>query len=156
MSFIKQVISQYQVDANIIAVELTETAIFRDKLAVLDSLTQLEDYHISIHLDDFGTGYSSLSYLNSFPISAIKIDKSFVSRIPDSHREERLVKALILMARELKIMVIAEGVEQVEQIDYLRDKGCDYAQGYYFNKALPNSEATEILRQLYPLKNPMD
>ncbi|MES9888584.1 MAG: EAL domain-containing protein [Candidatus Sedimenticola sp. 6PFRAG1] len=154
VEFMKQLVSQYQVDAGHIAVELTETAIFRDKFAVLDSLTQLKDGCISIHLDDFGTGYSSLSYLNSFPISAIKIDKSFVSKIDAGEREERLVNTLILMARELDIKVIAEGVERANQLDYLMQRGCDYAQGYYIDMPLKEGQATEILTSLYPLKKP--
>ncbi|MEJ1394955.1 MAG: EAL domain-containing protein [Candidatus Sedimenticola sp. (ex Thyasira tokunagai)] len=156
IGFMKQEIAQYQLDASYIAVELTETAIFRDKLAVLDSLTQLKDCSISIHLDDFGTGYSSLSYLSVFPISAIKIDKSFVSKIADSQREERLVNTLILLAGELDIKVIAEGVEKAEQMNYLRARACDYAQGYYINKPLPANEATEILSELYSVNRSVD
>lgn len=150
----KQVIAQYQVNASHIAVELTETAIFRDKYVVLNYLTQLKNSCISIHLDDFGTGYSSLSYLSSFPISAIKIDRSFVSKIAAGEREERLVNTLILMARELDINVIAEGVETSGQLDFLKQRSCDHAQGYFINQPLPEVKATEILRDLYPYKKP--
>lgn len=149
IDWIKQVIDEYLLDPQSIAIELTETAIFKDKVAVLDSLTKLHERMVNIHLDDFGTGYSSLSYLNDFPINAIKIDRSFITNLKPGTREERLVKTLILMARELDIRVIAEGVEQAEQLEYLAEKSCDYAQGFYINRPMPAAKVTALLASQY-------
>ncbi|MES9961561.1 MAG: EAL domain-containing protein [Sedimenticola sp.] len=149
IDWMKQVIAERNVEPRHVAIELTETAIFRDRFAVLNSLTRLRDAQVSIHLDDFGTGYSSLSYLNNFPINAIKIDRSFISALQPGSRQERLVSTLILMARELEIQVIAEGVEQDNQLQYLKEKSCDFAQGYHIGRPLPEAQATELLADAY-------
>ncbi|OQX33001.1 MAG: hypothetical protein B0D96_12435, partial [Candidatus Sedimenticola endophacoides] len=138
-------LGEYALPASRLAIELTETAIFQDRIAVLSALTRLRDSGISIHLDDFGTGYSSLSYLGSFPISAIKIDRSFISAMRPGGRHERMVGSLITMARELDILVIAEGVEQARQFEYLRRKGCDFAQGFHIGRPEPAVRATGLL-----------
>ncbi|MET0012281.1 MAG: EAL domain-containing protein [Sedimenticola sp.] len=150
IDWMKQVIAERNVEPRHVAIELTETAIFRDRFAVLSSLTRLRDAQVSIHLDDFGTGYSSLSYLNNFPINAIKIDRSFISALQPGSRQERLVSTLILMARELEIQVIAEGVEQDDQLQYLKSKCCDFAQGYHIGRPLPEAQASELLADAYP------
>ncbi|MEW7980109.1 MAG: EAL domain-containing protein [Candidatus Sedimenticola endophacoides] len=138
-------LGEYGLPASRLAIELTETAIFQDRIAVLSALTRLRDSGISIHLDDFGTGYSSLSYLGSFPISAIKIDRSSISAMRPGGRHERMVGSLITMARELDILVIAEGVEQARQLEYLRRKGCDFAQGFHIGRPESAVHATRRL-----------
>jgi diguanylate cyclase (GGDEF)-like protein/PAS domain S-box-containing protein len=149
---VSQSIGDLGVDPTHLAIELTETAIFRDRLAVLDYLTRLSDMQISIYLDDFGTGYSSLSYLNSYPIDAIKIDRSFVVALSPDSREAQLVNTLILMARELGVKVIAEGVEAEMLLDYLLSRGCDYIQGFVVHRPMPALAATRLLSGQYPVR----
>lgn len=97
-------------------------------------MKQLTDIGITISLDDFGTGYSSLSYLSQLPINAIKIDASFVANIPGKERDCRLVSGIISMAQSLGLDIVAEGVEDIEQEQFLKDNGCHVIQGYLYSK----------------------
>jgi diguanylate cyclase (GGDEF)-like protein/PAS domain S-box-containing protein len=138
-------IEETGVDPAHLTIELTETAIFRDRTIVMGDLQRLRAMHVGISLDDFGTGYSSLSFLNTFPIDAIKIDQSFVMGMAAGTREAQLVDTLILMGRELGIKVIAEGVERADLLKHLRERGCDYAQGFFLGRPMPAAQATAML-----------
>jgi EAL domain-containing protein (putative c-di-GMP-specific phosphodiesterase class I) len=105
---------------------------------------------VQVALDDFGTGYSSLSYLQKFPIDALKIDQSFVSQITATSAETSIVTAVISMAQNLKLRVIAEGVETIEQKDFLQAHDCDEAQGYYFSRPVPPEQFAKLLRTGIP------
>jgi EAL domain-containing protein (putative c-di-GMP-specific phosphodiesterase class I) len=144
---ISQIMAAQDVNPSHIAIELTETAIFRDRQAVQEYLRRLKALNMLIYLDDFGTGYSSLSYLNSFPIDAIKIDRSFVSGLATDKRKKQLVNMMVLLAQELGISVIAEGVETGEVLDYLKTRTCGYAQGYFIQRPMPATEATRLLSE---------
>jgi EAL domain-containing protein (putative c-di-GMP-specific phosphodiesterase class I) len=100
---------------------------------------------MGIAIDDFGTGYSSLSYITSFPISKIKIDKSFVSKLPNDKNALAVVTAIIGLANSLNLKVVAEGIETPEQLECLAKLGCRYGQGYLFSKPVPAIEATKLL-----------
>ena len=108
-------------------------------------LSELKADGVHLHLDDFGTGYSSLSYLHRFRVDALKIDRSFVSQIGAAGESSALVRTILTMARNFEIVVVAEGVETLEQLGHLRALGCDRAQGHYFAEALDRDNVAALL-----------
>jgi diguanylate cyclase (GGDEF)-like protein/PAS domain S-box-containing protein len=126
-------------------VEITEGMVMQNVESTMQMLGQLQALGIAISLDDFGTGYSSLSYLHRFPISTLKIDQSFVSSMSNNQESLEIVRTILGLARNLKMEVIAEGVETLEQAVELRAMNCDYGQGYYFSKALNANSAVRFL-----------
>ncbi|MBD2482892.1 bifunctional diguanylate cyclase/phosphodiesterase [Planktothrix sp. FACHB-1365] len=129
-------------------IELTESVLM-DNQTTLEGIAQLKSYHIGLSIDDFGTGYSSLSYLHRFPLDTLKIDRSFIQNIGERGRETEIVLAIISLAHNLGMDVVAEGVETEEQLNQLRLFNCEYGQGYLFSKPL-SSEATEALLRSNP------
>lgn len=121
--------------------ELTEASVIEDRTHTLSVLRQIRAFGVSIVMDDYGTGYSSLSTLQTFPFDKLKIDRSFVSDLTESRQSAAIVKATILLSRELGLSVVAEGVETAEQLAFLSGEGCTEAQGYFFGKPQPASEA---------------
>lgn len=138
--------TMYQISGDQLELELTESSLLENSLHVLDFLSKIKQRNISISLDDFGMGYSSLAYLSQYPIDKLKIDKAFISRIGDQ-KEEAIVNAIIAMGKAMGMNLIAEGVETVDQLNYLQQHGCDVLQGFYFSKALTALETTAYLRQ---------
>jgi diguanylate cyclase (GGDEF)-like protein/PAS domain S-box-containing protein len=128
-------------------IELTESLFMSEVTPAVDLLHRMKALGVNLSIDDFGTGYSSLSYLSRFPIDVLKIDRSFVADILDDVNDAAIVTSIIALAHNLKLSVIAEGVETVEQLDYLRSQGCDEMQGYYFSRPLPAPEFEQLLRE---------
>ena len=126
--------------------EITESAIMKDAALTVERLQLLHELGARFAIDDFGTGYSSLSYLRHFPISTLKVDKSFIQDLADDESDAEIVRTIIAMAHSLKLQVMAEGVETAEQAALLRAFGCDAAQGYYFSRPLPADEVEPWLR----------
>ena len=126
--------------------ELTESVLMTQVAATASVLQVLREKGVQVSVDDFGTGYSSLSYLRKFPIDALKIDQSFVRQITTEGDDASLVTAVINMARSLKLRVIAEGVETLEELTFLQSQLCDEAQGYYFSRPVLPQEFAELLR----------
>ena len=133
-----------------IVVEITEGILMESSQSVINNLFKLRDQNINIAIDDFGTGYSSLSYLKKFDVDFLKIDQSFIKNMTTEPNDIALVQAIIVMAHQLGIKVIAEGIETEEQRNILVDAGCDYGQGFYFSKAL---ELKDLLVFLDDWKN---
>jgi EAL domain-containing protein (putative c-di-GMP-specific phosphodiesterase class I) len=126
-------------------VEVTESLIMRDLGRSIDKMRELEAMGVALSIDDFGTGYSSLSALKSFPISRLKIDKSFVADLADSPDDQAIAMAVISLGHKLDLRVIAEGVETEQQRDFLRANDCDEMQGYLFSRPLPASDIARLL-----------
>ncbi|MDO8862609.1 bifunctional diguanylate cyclase/phosphodiesterase [Haliea sp. E1-2-M8] len=135
------------VEPSMLTVEVTEGAVIEDKEAGFDNLLHLRELGMGLSIDDFGTGYSSLSYFKHIPATEIKIDQSFVRRILDDPQDRALVGIIIEIAHLFGFSVVAEGVEDAESLQCLRELGCDIAQGYLFSRPLPEQELLTWLRQ---------
>ncbi|HEY3645016.1 MAG TPA: EAL domain-containing protein [Gammaproteobacteria bacterium] len=144
---VREILDRTGLDPNMLQLELTETALMTDSPGILQRMDALANLGVAFSLDDFGTGYSSLSYLNRFPIRIIKVDKSFIAGVPDDARQAAIVNAVIAMGHELGIKVVAEGVEAARQGEFLREAGCDLAQGFYYSHPLSADACADILRQ---------
>jgi EAL domain-containing protein (putative c-di-GMP-specific phosphodiesterase class I) len=127
--------------------EITESVILEHAEPAQSILARLRDLGVALCMDDFGTGYSSLGYLHRFPIDELKIDRSFVTRMEHDPRNAQLVHAIVGLAQNLGVSVVAEGVETREQLDALRALHCEYAQGFLFSVPVPVSEAEALLRE---------
>ncbi len=130
-----------------LVVEITEGILMETSKSVINNLLQLSDENIDIAIDDFGTGYSSLSYLKKFDVDFLKIDQSFIKNMTTTPNDIALVQAIIVMAHQLGIKVIAEGIETQAQKQILMDAGCDYGQGFYFSKALSQKDILIFLEE---------
>lgn len=130
----KKIIEEEGVDPASLAFEITESMLMDDVIDSIKRLTAIREMGVTISLDDFGTGYSSLAYLKRFPINTLKIDRMFINDISSERNEGAIVAALISLAHSMDLNVVAEGVEQKCQLEYLRSEGCDTIQGYYFGQ----------------------
>jgi diguanylate cyclase (GGDEF)-like protein/PAS domain S-box-containing protein len=131
---VRSALAEYGLDGSVLDLEITETTAMQNAEVTAAILRSLLDLGVGISIDDFGTGYSSLNYLKRFPIHAVKIDRSFVSEVSRDESDAAIVAAVIGMARSLKLRVVAEGLETAEQFDFLRQLGCDEAQGFFFSR----------------------
>jgi diguanylate cyclase (GGDEF)-like protein len=137
-------------DPRFLELELTESVLMKRAEFTASILQTLRKRGVQVAVDDFGTGYSSLSYLRKFPVDALKIDQSFVRQISTAGDDTTIVKAVIGMARSLKLRVIAEGVETLEEVAFLRAYRCEEAQGYYFSRPVPAQQFAMLLRNGIP------
>ncbi|HAQ07668.1 MAG TPA: diguanylate cyclase, partial [Bacillus bacterium] len=145
---IKNAIDYYQIPPSLLEIEITEGAM-QDTRETIPILKKLKELGIIISVDDFGTGYSSLSYLKEFPIDILKIDQSFVRDIMNSEKDAAIITTIIYLGRSLGMEVIAEGVEEQNQVDFLMTVQCEKAQGFFFSKPIKAIEAEKkfILRK---------
>jgi len=134
-------------DPRLIEMEITERVLVGGNEDAIRALRQIDALGIQLAIDDFGTGYSGLSYLKQFPIDTVKIDQSFVRDLTTDADDEAIVRAIIAMSKSLKLGVVAEGVEHAEQMERLRELGCDLLQGYYFSRPIPLDEADRFLQR---------
>ncbi len=142
---IRTIIAESQIPPSQLEIEITESIMIESAQKALECLNELKKMGIRIAIDDFGTGYSSLSYLNSLPADILKIDKSFIDVMNSSESSPEYVEAIISLAHVLKYEVIAEGVEEQEQLDTLNRIGCDYIQGFIWGRPLPKEEAEALV-----------
>ena len=147
ISHLKDTIKEVDIDASKITIEITEGLFINDLNGILEVLNEIKKLGLSISVDDFGTGYSSLSYIKDLPLSKLKIDRSFINEI-DEDMSQKLVSAIIGLAKNLNLSVVAEGIETEEQLSYIETRLCEEAQGYIFSKPLPIEEFVD-----YVIKN---
>jgi diguanylate cyclase len=139
------IVDETGIDARWLELELTESMLMDASASVIEKLHALKRAGIQLAIDDFGTGYSSMSYLKTFPVSSLKIDRSFVRDLPSSAEDAAITRAIIAMAKSLKMEIVAEGIETQEQGEFLRENGCDKAQGFYYSKPLPAAQLRALL-----------
>jgi diguanylate cyclase (GGDEF)-like protein/PAS domain S-box-containing protein len=140
-------LQRYRLDASWLELEITESTLMHDIDYVIGIMDRISALGVALSLDDFGTGYSSLSYLKRFPIDTLKIDRSFTTGIPKDTSDCAIASTIISMGRKLGHRVIAEGVETLEQIEFLRQAGCDEVQGYLYGKPMAAYEFEKALRE---------
>ncbi|HRD48770.1 MAG TPA: EAL domain-containing protein [Candidatus Contendobacter sp.] len=149
---VRDLLERYDLRPEQLAFEITESVLISDTLQAQRWLEAVREMGIRVDMDDFGTGYSSLAYLKRFPIDRIKIDRSFVRDIVVNANDRSLVEAVLAMASSLHLQVVAEGVEDAEQLALLRRLGCEYAQGFYFSRPVPEQEFVKFAEGLGALR----
>lgn len=148
VEMVQDILQRTKLDPTFLQLEITESMTMNiDQMTQL--LHELKALGIQIAVDDFGTGYSSLSYLKEFPIDCLKIDRTFVRNVPHNPNDEALVSMIISMAKHLRLKVVAEGIEEVDQLSFLIDGGCDYIQGYLFSKPISPQQITDTYKDLH-------
>ena len=148
---IGKILDEFQIDPNLLELELTESVLMSDSEDSVEVLGNLKKYGIRLSVDDFGTGYSSLAYLRRFPLDALKIDRAFIHDITTDHGDATIAKAIINLAHSLKLKVVAEGVETLAQLDFLRTHGCDEMQGYLFARPMPAADCVRAMQEEWRL-----
>jgi diguanylate cyclase (GGDEF)-like protein len=145
VNMIQTILTETQLEPKYLEIELTENIIVNGAEAI-KKIQQLKDIGINLAIDDFGTGYSSLNYLRELPLDRLKIDQSFIKNIDVNRGDEVIIQAIITMAKNLNLEILAEGVETKNQVDFLKSKQCGEVQGYYFSKPLEATELEKILK----------
>ena len=141
---------RHQIDPSQIELELTESTLVDDIPRSIEQLNQLKYVGIKVAMDDFGTGYSSLSYLQQFPFDILKIDQCFIQKINQNPKNAAIAQAIITMAHQLNLRVVAEGVETTEELTFVHENNCDEIQGYFFSKPITSEEFTQLLQTENP------
>lgn len=142
---VQEIVNEYQIDPSLLEIEITESTFIHSFEQVSLILHQLYRFGIKIALDDFGTGYSSISYLKQLPIQILKIDRQFIKDIHINKEDRTFAAAIIRLAHELNLDVVAEGIESIAHVEYLEEWGCDFFQGYYFSKPISEDEMINLI-----------
>ncbi|MDH1264143.1 EAL domain-containing protein [Pseudomonas sp. GD03944] len=148
---IASILQEEQLNPSLLELELTESLLLEATDDTRHQLSRLKSLGLTLAMDDFGTGYSSLSYLKKFPIDVIKIDRSFIKDIPENQDDKEITSAVIAMAHNLKLKVVAEGIETAAQLSFLRRQQCDIGQGYLFDRPIAGRELMDSLKR-YPCR----
>ncbi|MDB2562297.1 EAL domain-containing protein [Sulfurimonas sp.] len=144
-SYIRKAITKNEINSSLLELEITESVVMENINETIEVLMDLKTLGVSIAIDDFGTGYSSLSYLKKLPIDKIKIDREFIKDIPEDKDDIAITNAIVSLAKALDLVIIAEGPERGEHIDFLKDVKCDIAQGYYYSKPISSKGVEKFL-----------
>jgi len=147
LSVVQDALDGSGLDGRLLALEMTEGMIMENPEEATEILARIKGLKVGIAVDDFGTGHSALSYLKTFPLEALKIDQSFVAGLPSETDDAAIVRAIIAMAHNLGLQVVAEGVETPEQLDFLASKGCDEYQGFLFSKPVTDAKFRALLSE---------
>jgi len=147
ISSLHDIINQTKINPEFLELELTESMLMRNASSTINALHSLSGRGVRFAIDDFGTGYSSLTYLRRFPIDTIKIDRSFIHDVTDNPDDAAITSAIIVMAQSLSLNVIAEGVENQKQLDFLTSRNCHYLQGNFFSRPLPAEELSQFIEK---------
>lgn len=143
---IQRILERNNTSAVNFEIEMTERTVMNSASETVSKLVKLKQMGFKLSIDDFGTGYSSLSYLVRFPLDVLKIDRSFIQHICSLDDKQAVVDAIIQMSHRLKMKVVAEGVESAQQVELLKEMGCDFIQGYYYSKPLPINELIDFIQ----------
>jgi EAL domain-containing protein (putative c-di-GMP-specific phosphodiesterase class I) len=143
----RDILSEHALTPDELLLEITESAYTENSGQIVETVKELRDLGFRIEMDDFGTGYSSLNMISSLPIDVLKMDMQFIRSAFGQNKETWLLEVIISIAKYLNVPVVAEGVETKEQLDTLREMGCDFVQGYYFSKPVPAEEYEVFLRE---------
>lgn len=135
-----EIIERYEIDPSMLEIELTESVLAEKPEEILSVMSQLKQHGFFVSLDDFGKGYSSLNLLKDIPADVLKLDRGFLSETIDTDRGKYIIRCIIDMSKKLRLETVAEGIETLEQVDSLREMGCDIAQGFYFARPMPSYE----------------
>ena len=142
-----EVINKYHMKPEELELEITESVFIENYDLIIKKLRLLREYGIKISMDDFGTGYSSLSYLMNLPIDTLKIDKSFVDSVLEDDNSAIIMESIMNMVKKMGLETVAEGVETVEQLEYLKSIGCDNIQGFLLGKPQPDESIRELISE---------
>lgn len=146
---IATILAEHDIPTSLLEIEITESMLMESVECAKQALSALNQLGIRLAIDDFGQGFSSLNYIKSFPVQTLKIDRSFIRDIRNSHDDDVIVSSIITLAHNLDIEVIAEGVENLEQLVHLKAANCDHAQGFFFSKPVGAADASRLLLSRY-------
>lgn len=149
---VQNTLQKFNHNANFLELEVTESLLMGDFNNASSTLKKLHALGIRLAIDDFGTGYSSLTYLKLLPVDTLKIDRSFITGLPEDCQDKAIVEVILMLAKALDLKVVAEGVETEAQLKFLAEKQCDYIQGYYYSRPVPGDVFLNLLRE--NIKNP--
>jgi diguanylate cyclase (GGDEF)-like protein len=153
INLVEKVLTETQFTPEKLKLEITESAVMEDAEKTIAILRQLKMLGVKLMIDDFGTGYSSLNYLHKFPIDTLKVDRSFINTMENAEENTEIVKTIILMAKNLRLDVVAEGIESINQLDQLRKLHCEKGQGYFFSKPVTDKQIENLLQHASPWQN---
>ena len=146
-NLMRSLLEKYELAPSLYEMEITESVLFEHPEQAKKVLTEIRDIGMSLAMDDFGTGFSSLINLKQYPIDTIKIDRSFVSELLVDQNDEAITRAVAAMGKSLELTVVAEGVEEIAQAEYLKALGCQQAQGYLYSPPVAANEFEQLLQQ---------